>query len=184
METFVGKVLLSEPFLQDPNFERTVVLITQHTEEGSVGFVLNNPSKMDTSQLVPQLGLPNLPVYIGGPVGFDTLNLLHYTDFSIPQSLQVKSDVWWGGEINYVIDGFQNQIITPENIKIFHGYSGWAPGQLEDEIKNDDWIMADIHSPDIFDAHLIGNDLWKKIVKSLGPDYKLMANFPIDPSLN
>lgn len=180
----VGQVLLSEPFLQDPNFERTVVLIVQESEAGSVGFVLNQKLDITSNELITQFDFPEMPIYQGGPVGLDTLNLIHFTDKPFEGSIPLCKNIYWGGDMEKIREGLHDGSIHQEHIKLFQGYSGWAPGQLYEEIENDDWIVADANTSDIFNPTLLGNQLWKKIISTLGDDYKLMVNYPTDPSLN
>jgi putative transcriptional regulator len=184
MNIEVGMALLSEPFLLDPNFERTVVLMVQHSEFGSLGFIINQKLDITSDDLIPQFNFPTMPIFQGGPVGMDTLNTLYYSGKPLEGSVKISNDLYWGGNIDQITDAINQNIISKENIKLIQGYSGWAPNQLQNEIDNNDWIIAGISASDVVSPEILGNDFWKKVVSSLGDDYKLMVNFPKNPSLN
>ncbi len=177
-----GKVLISEPFIGDQYFKRSVVLLTEHSKEGSVGFVLNKPVDIKVKEVIK--GFPNIEtvVSMGGPVGTDTIHYLHTLGEIIPGSVHVFGDLYWGGNFETVKDMLETGLISDHNIRFFVGYSGWAPKQLEQEITEDSWVITQI--PPIRIMENRSSDSWKEALVQLGKKYKLWANFPDNPDLN
>lgn len=175
-----GRLLLSEPTLADPNFARTVVLLTAHNEEGSVGFVLNRPLQINMSDLGHGFDSIKLPLYEGGPVELDTLHYVHRLGPGIPGATEIGNEVYWGGDFEIVKKALKSY--TSETIRFFLGYSGWAAGQLEDEIAQHAWLVAPALEEDIF---LTPPDkLWEKCIKGLGGEEAGLAGYPMDPRWN
>jgi putative transcriptional regulator len=176
-----GILLIADPFLKDPNFLRTVVFLCDHKEDGSIGFVLNRQYENTIDELIPELEGYKLSVYYGGPVQPDTIHFLHqYAD--IPGSLEVLKGVFWGGDFDQIIEMIKTGIINPEKIRFFIGYSGWANSQLDEEMKEKSWLTVKATRKLIF--HRNHQEIWKDSLKTLGGDYEMMINFPIDPQLN
>lgn len=178
-----GSLLISEPFLPDPNFERTVVLLCEHNEDGSVGFVLNKPSILKFDEAVEEVSDFSPTLYVGGPVQQDTLHFIHRTPDDLEGSIQVTDEIFWGGNYEQLITMINTKVIAPEDFKFFLGYSGWAPGQLEEELKQKSWIV--INNPtaeEVFDIE--PTILWKQVLNSLGGKFKIISNFPVDPRMN
>lgn len=178
-----GILLIAEPFLKDPSFMRSVVLLCRHeTEEGSFGFVLNNlfPKKLD--ELLPVLTGFDWPVYAGGPVQPDTLHYVHQYPHLLPESVKLSDGCYWGGDYQILKELILEGSIDAEKIKFFLGYSGWSEGQLMDEMKENSWLTVAATSKIIFDtAH---EDIWKASLIHLGGKYERMIHFPTDPQLN
>lgn len=177
-----GILLLSEPFLADENFERSVVLICAHNEEGTFGFVLNQPTEMTLNEVLEDESLPALPVYLGGPVEQNTLHFLHKVGEKVESAVQIDQEICWSGDFDQVKQLIKEGIIKSNEIKFFVGYSGWETGQLTKELKEKVWIMSKFESDFIFNADC--QNMWKEGMKKLGGKYKLMANYPVDPRLN
>jgi len=178
-----GKMLIAAPFLNDPNFSRSVVLLCEHGEEGTVGFVLNQPANVTLGDLVAEMEpyMPPIAVNTGGPVQPSTLHILH----RIPEKLggmQVYGDIHWGGSYEVLQDLVRNGAYREDEVRLFLGYSGWSAGQLEKEMKEDTWLVGNATEDLIFrtDAHQV----WKKAVSRLGKEYGFIANMPTDPQLN
>lgn len=178
-----GKILLSEPLLPDPNFSRTVVLLTEHNDEdGSVGFVLNRKVELKITEVIDEFPDFNAPLFVGGPVENDKLYYLHTLGDRLEDSSEIIKGLYWGGDfeqLKFLIDTKQ---ITKDEIRFFSGYSGWSPGQLEDEILEKSWIVANATVTQVMNADV--ESMWKAMMKSLGKKYDIMSNFPEDPSLN
>jgi putative transcriptional regulator len=183
MKRLIGRVLISEPFIQDPSFERSVVLMTDHNEEGSVGFVLNQKSDHLVSQLVPDLGHVNLPVYVGGPVELDGLHCIHSYS-GINDSVALKKGLFWSGDFGQIIAGLKSGAYEPSRFKFFMGYSGWSKGQLVSEISEKSWIIGDIPTKIIFNNEMMDKNLWKYAIRLKGGKDALLANSPSNPLLN
>lgn len=178
-----GKLLLSEPFMFDENFRRTVVLVCEHTEKnGTVGLILNKPINLRLNDVVE--GFPPFKgkIFLGGPVGTDTMQFIHKLGNKIENSLKLAEDLYWGGNFEQLKDMMASGEVKPDEVRFFLGYSGWSPGQLEDELKDNSWIIADASSQHLFDVpHEL---LWKSIMKELGGVYTTMAGYPENPTLN
>ena len=175
-------LLIAEPFLKDSNFMRSVVYICRHSEEGSFGFVLNKPYPQTLDELIMGLdGFP-IPVYAGGPVQPDTIHFLHQYPDLIPDSYKIAEDIYWGGDFETVKTLIRENILAPDKIKFFIGYSGWEQAQLENEMKENSWLTATSNRRIIFE--LPPENIWKESLEHLGGKYKIMINFPTDPQLN
>lgn len=177
-----GKLLVAEPLLGDPNFDRTVVLMTDHNEEGSVGFVLNRPTDAYLHQLIEGFGEKQHPIHIGGPVQQDNLFYLHKKGALIPNSHQIGEELYWGGDVEPLKELLKVGLVEPEEIRFYLGYSGWGKGQLMDELGQDSWLVLDAALIDVFEDK--PEDMWPKILRALGEQYALWVNTPADPNLN
>jgi len=178
-----GCFLVSEPFLPDPNFERTVILLCEHNEEGSVGFVLNKPSILKFDEAVEDVHNFNVQLFIGGPVQQDTLHFIHRAGHLLEGSIRIEDNIFWGGNYEQLITMINSGTLNKNDFKFFLGYSGWAPGQLEEELRQKSWIIYDKATEDkVFDVS--SKLLWKEILKNMGGKFKVFANYPVDPRMN
>ena len=177
-----GILLIADPFLKDPNFLRTVVLLCEHKNEGSFGFVLNKQIESTIDELIPDLEGFKFPVYYGGPVQMDTLHFLHQYPEKIPGSYEVSKGVFWGGDFEIVVDMIKKQEIKASKIRFYVGYSGWSEGQLDGELKEKSWLTVKAERKLIFHKNI--DEIWKDSLKHLGGDFEMMINFPLDPQLN
>jgi putative transcriptional regulator len=178
-----GKLLISEPFLNDPNFKRSVVLLTEYENEGAIGFILNQSSNLLIKDLIPDLWLADFPVFIGGPVEVDTVHFIHRCYDKIKSGVEIADGVFWGGDFETLKLLVNSNSITGEEVKFFLGYSGWGAKQLEGEIVENTWIVSDQYHPETIFSHN-EEELWKEVIINLGPKYAHISNFPIDPNLN
>ena len=178
-----GSLLISEPFLPDPNFERTVILICDHNEQGTVGFVLNKRAEISIGDVVEEFGEITSELYVGGPVEQNTLHFIHKIPFELDGSLNLGEGIAWGGDFEKLKFLINIQKASLEDVRFYLGYSGWSPGQLKKEIEENTWI---VYKPDnltlIWDMEPA--DLWRMILKKMGGKFKMMSNYPIDPRLN
>lgn len=177
----VGDILIAEPFLEGKYFSRSVVYVVEYDEKGAIGFVLNKPMVYTTSDLVTELSGINFPVYIGGPVEQNQLYYIH-THPEIEDSLLINDGVYWGGDFGNLTKMLKAGEILPGEIRFFAGYNGWDGQQLENEIKEDSWLIGDIASEVLF--QIPNRDIWEKSMSELGGKYKIWANFPEDPIMN
>ncbi|KAB1066000.1 YqgE/AlgH family protein [Salibacter halophilus] len=180
-EPKAGNILISDPFLPDPNFSRTVVLLTEHNEEGSLGFVLNRESDFKLSSIIDDITDFDANIYVGGPVGLNQLFYIHRMGDVLQNSKKIIDGVHWGGDFDQLKFYIETKQVKPGDIRFFAGYSGWSPGQLEAEIKEKTWIVAPIEKEQIMKE---SEDYWKEILSGLGNKFKVMSNFPEDPNLN
>jgi putative transcriptional regulator len=175
-----GDFLLAEPFMQDPNFKRAVIYLTEHDSDGSFGLVLNRPSVFTVNEVLPDFPKIRSHMYLGGPVGLDRLNFLHAYGDIIPKSHHIKDNIWWNGDYDVLKSAVAEKIIMPHNIKFFIGYSGWGPEQIDDEMDDKSWIISKGNTKIFSNAE----SMWKDILFKMGGAYRIMANYPEDPSLN
>ena len=177
-----GRLLISEPFLPDPNFERTVVLLCEHNEEGSFGFVLNKPSILKVNEIMEDLTELENIVYVGGPVQQDTLHFIH-RNATLENAVEIVEKIFWGGAFENLMILHDTHQIKAADIRFFLGYSGWGPGQLETELEQDSWIVCDYVSDQLlFDT---GPDImWRKALENMGGRFSMYSNYPVDPRLN
>lgn len=177
-----GGLLLSEPYLADPNFERTTILLTEHNEEGSVGFILNKPSDSRVSEIMDDLKEFDSRVFIGGPVQQDTLHFVHRIT-TLSDAIEIAPGLYWGGNFDQLVSLVDTQKIAATDIKFFLGYSGWSPGQLEEELKIDSWIVSDQISEElVFETD--PEQMWKTAMRGLGGRFSIYSNYPEDPRMN
>ena len=182
MDPTTGVLLIADPFLKDDNFMRTVLLICRHSEDGSFGFVINKQYDLTLADLFTDMESFRIPVFIGGPVQMDTIHYIHqYPDF-FPDSQQVTDDIYWGGDFEKLKEFIKEGKIDYSKIKFFIGYSGWEPGQLENEMEEKSWLTASSTQEIVFSTPV--EEIWKASLKHLGGKYEMMINFPIDPQLN
>jgi putative transcriptional regulator len=175
-----GQLLIASPGLLDPNFRRTVVLITEHNEEGAAGLVLNRPSEAEVSELVPQL--EDLVddgdhVWMGGPVQQNAVLVLG--EFLDPDDAAVPLF----GSLGFPsLDEPEDVVPLTTRRRIFAGYAGWGSGQLEDELAREDWILEPAINDDAFTE--APDELWADVLRRKGGIYELVARMPPDPSVN
>lgn len=177
-----GILLIADPFLKDPNFVRTVVLLCEHQDKGSFGFVLNKQFDKTLGELISDLEGQEIPVYYGGPVQLDTIHFLHEYPDLIPDSFEVGHGIFWGGNFETVAALLKSNSIDPKKIKFFIGYSGWGNGQLDNELKEKSWLTVSATRNLVF--HTQHDEVWKGSLQHLGGEYEMMINYPIDPQLN
>jgi putative transcriptional regulator len=180
METFQGHLLIASPSLLDPNFKRTVVLVTEHGDEGAAGLVLNRPSPAPVSELVPQLELlvdDGEQVWMGGPVQPNAVLVLG--EFLDPQDAAVPLF----GSLGFpALDDPDEVVPATTRRRVFAGYAGWGAGQLEDELEREDWILEPALPDDAFTE--APEELWADVLRRKGGIYELVARMPEDPSVN
>ena len=177
-----GKILLSEPFMQDPNFKRAVVLLCEYTEDSSIGFVLNKPLKMNIDELLADFPEFKSEVYFGGPVATDTIHYVHNVGNLLEESVEIEQGVFWGGNFEKLKFLIQSELIKSENIKFFVGYSGWSPNQLDEEIEYGSWVVADLHANYVFKSN--HRKLWQEIMENKGDNYTVIAQMPDNANWN
>lgn len=177
-----GRVLISEPFLNDTYFRRSVVLLTEHSEEGSVGFVLNKPVALSVDDVLTDFPEIDTEVSIGGPVNTNTIHYIHTLGDTIPNSVKVFNNLYWGGDFNVIKQMISNKQIKGSEIRFFLGYAGWSPKQLENELSENAWLVSEMKAEQIMQGP--DDNLWKEILGKSGDKYKTWVNFPENPGLN
>lgn len=177
-----GKILISQPFLNEAYFQRAVILLAEHNEDGSFGLVMNKPLDLHLNEVLGDFPEFSAGIYIGGPVKTDSLFFIHTLGSKVPGSVKILDGLWWGGDIESVGDMILGKKILPDEIRFYLGYSGWGPQQLESELKEYSWVVSTAKAEMLLKTP--AGKLWKTLVKKLGPDYSEWVNYPTDPSLN
>ncbi|MFM2136851.1 MAG: hypothetical protein RL021_2251 [Bacteroidota bacterium] len=182
MEPGVGRLLISEPFLMDSFFKRTVILLGEHGEDGSVGFILNKPTDLSLNDALEDFPPFETPLYFGGPVQTDTIHFLHTLGPRLEGSKEIMPGIYWGGSLDMLKLLIETRQVNRDHIRFFAGYSGWEPHQLEDELKGRTWLVSKGKMEIAFSENPEG--LWGEVLRSMGSEYAILANFPENPSLN
>ena len=178
-----GILLIAEPFLRDPSFKRSVVLLCSHNEEeGTFGFTLNKILEVTFDRIIPEMAGWPAPVFEGGPVHPDTLHYLHPYPEHFPEAVKITEGVYWGGDFELMKEGIKNGKIDLKKIKFFLGYSGWSEGQLKNEMAENSWLTVGATKKIIFETHTA--EIWNASLIQLGGKYKMMIHYPTDPQLN
>jgi putative transcriptional regulator len=178
-----GKLLISEPALRDFYFGRSVVLLVEHNEsEGSIGLILNKPIHLKLNEVVKEFPNNDFPLFLGGPVHPERLFYLHTVGEQIPGSIEIMQGLYWGGEIQKLMELIDQGVVTSPEVRFFIGYSGWEPGQLDREMLEKSWIITQCQRDMAMEQK--PEKLWSNLLKELGNDYAIWANFPADPILN
>lgn len=178
-----GNLLIAEPStLGDLSFNRSVILLAEHNDEGSVGFILNKPLNYTINDLVPEIAA-SFEVYNGGPVEQDNLYFIHNVPNIIPSSIEIANGIYWGGDFETTKELINSGEISKKNIRFFLGYSGWDKAQLESELKENSWIIVENNQKSKLLAKS-SQHFWKEKIDELGGEYVLFSNAPSDPMLN
>ena len=181
VESLRGQLLIAGATLPDPNFARTVVLVCEHSEEGALGLVLNRAGELHVAESAPELvDLAGYDAMIdeGGPVQPDALLVLGEFEDASHAAICVT------GTVGLVGDGsnIEELVAVTRRARVFAGYAGWGPGQLDAELDRDDWFVAPAGVDDIFDPD--AEELWQRVLARKGGHYAVVARMPIDPSVN
>jgi len=176
-----GCLLVATPALFDPNFRRTVVLVGEHGDEGSMGLILNRPADVTVGEAVPPLAAvvgADSRVYVGGPVQPEAVLVLAEFDDASAASSLVVGDVGFASSD----DDLEALAGAVRRARLFAGYSGWGPGQLESELDEESWLVEPAEGVDLFPDP--GVDLFGSVLRSKGGTFRVLALMPEDPSTN
>jgi putative transcriptional regulator len=178
-----GKILIAEPsIIGDISFNRSIILLVEHGNNGSIGFILNKPMNLNISDLIPEIE-SNFKIYNGGPVQQDNLYFIHKISDLIPESIMISEGLYWSGNFEYVLKLIKKGEINKNDIRFFLGYSGWDSNQLNDELNNNTWILSEnSHNKNIITV--ADEVFWKNKMLDLGGEYSLWSNAPEHPSHN
>ena len=177
-----GKLLIAEPFLNDYYFGRSVILLTEHSTEGSVGFVLNKPVKISLNEILTDFPKFDSLISVGGPVKTDSVHYIHTLGKFLPDSVEIADGIFWGGNFSELKKIIKSGLINKNQIRFFIGYSGWSANQLEDELKINSWLVSNLDAKTIMRKN--EPSIWKESILNLGEEYKTWINFPENPNLN
>jgi putative transcriptional regulator len=177
-----GRVIISDPFVEDDYFTKSVVILCDHNDEGSFGFVLNNYIEQDLNEIIEDFPSFDCKVSIGGPVETNVLFFIHNKPNLVDDSVEIAPNLYMGGDFAQVKELIIKGELTCNDIKFFLGYSGWGEGQLAEELENNSWFVANLSAETIMNYSC--DDMWTKILEQLSPKHKVIASFPKNPSLN
>ena len=178
-----GHLLIADTaILGDVSFNRSVVLLAEHNNEGSIGFILNKPLNYTINDLLPEIEA-SFKIYNGGPVEQDNLYFIHNIPEIIPNSIEISNGIYWGGDFETTKHLINTGEINKNNIRFFLGYSGWSVNQLEMEMQENAWIVSE----NSLKKKLLSkssNQFWKEKIIEQGGEYVLFSNAPENPMLN
>ncbi len=177
-----GRILISEPFLKDFYFRRSVVLLADHNDDGSFGMILNKPVKIRLSDVTTEFPDFDPQVYIGGPVKSDSLFVMHRVGNMVPNSIKVMEGLFWGGDMDIIKQLIKQGEIGEDDIRFYIGYAGWAPKQLDQELEENSWVVTNSDANKLIKTN--PEKLWNVICKELGDEFAQWVNYPLDPSQN
>lgn len=177
-----GLVLVSEPFIQDAYFRRSVVLITEHNKNGTLGFVLNNPIEFRVNEVLSDFPSIESLVGVGGPVRTDTIHYLHSLGDLIPESVHVMEDLYWGGDFEIVKSLISQGVLKHNQIRFFVGFSSWYEGQLERELSEDSWMVTRLDRNSVMT--ISEGTLWEKVLEKEDKQYQMWTKYPENPHMN
>jgi putative transcriptional regulator len=176
-----GRIIISEPFLPGNYFSRSTILLVEHSEKGALGFILNKPIETPIKELFKDFPDFSGDVYVGGPVGNESIFYIHTLGDRLHGSIHVKDNLYWGGDFENLKSLISAGLVDLDQIRFFIGYSGWSEGQLENEIAENSWLVAEAPVEAIMNSD---EDFWIDSVKNAGGHYELWQHFPEDPTLN
>ena len=178
-----GVILIAHPWLPDPKFQRTVILLCEHQhEEGTFGLVLSRQLGTKVGEIVESLESTDYSLFLGGPVQPNTLHYVHQQGGVVDSAIQVQDGLYWGGDFDLIQALVLAGEVEQREIRFFAGYSGWGPGQLAEEIEEGSWILTTAPSEVIFETD--HGELWRTLLRRMGGPYALLSNFPTDPRRN
>jgi putative transcriptional regulator len=177
-----GRVLISEPFANDDFFQRSVVFLCEHSKEGSFGFILTNLIKTNLQLLHEDFPEIDVQLSSGGPLETSNLFFIHTLGKVLNESFAVSDAISVGGDFVQLHSFIEKQHIDLHQVRFFIGYSGWGPGQLEKEIKENAWIVAEVDNID--EIMQPNSNLWAELMSKQGKKYEFLSNLPNDPSKN
>ncbi|MCJ8329731.1 MAG: YqgE/AlgH family protein [Lentisphaeria bacterium] len=181
MQASSGHFLLASANLLDSYFQKSVILMCEHNDEGSFGLIINRQLDVYLNEFWKNEINIEIPLYCGGPVQENTIHILHCLDTKSYGGKKIVTGVNWGGHIEKIINALDEGQVSVNDCRFFVGYSGWGEKQLANELKLDSWYIKKASKKEIFEYK---DDHWKSIIQSMGTKYKLLSTFPNDPKLN
>ena len=178
-EINAGTILISKPFMEDKRFEKTVILISEHNENGTIGFILNKKQSIDIRDISTLLRDEKIMINQGGPVDKDSLFFVHKHPDLINNCIKIKDGYFWGGDIDDVIHGINRNEIKGNEILFFIGYSGWKKNQLKEEVEEGSWIIYNTH------LELLEKVInWSALLIKINKEFEVWTTAPSDFHLN
>jgi putative transcriptional regulator len=182
MDNMQGHLLIANPLLNDGFFNRSVIYLTAHGEDGSVGFIMNFRTHLLLRDVRPQVKNGNFNIYEGGPVARNQLFFLHRLGNKVSDSFPVTMNISFGGDLNELLALIDKGEASEQDVKFFAGYSGWGEGQLQNEMNNRHWFLSRPSVSSFFNKP--AEELWKESLSTVKESYAIFAKFGNDPSLN
>ena len=182
LSPFKGRLLISEPFMGDRYFGRSVVLLAEHNEEGSFGVVLNKEKEILVNDILLDFPIFESYIFLGGPIDTDSIFYIHTLGNKIEDSHEISKGLYWGGNIDTIREKIKLKQLNPSNLRFFMGYSGWQVNQLETELKSNSWLVHRKVNNSILNYPT--NKMWSAMVNDMGSDYKHWTKFPVNPNMN
>lgn len=177
-----GDFLIAHPMLSDGYFKRAVICLTEHNQDGSLGFILNFKTDLLLRDLFPHIKNGNFPVYEGGPVSKNQLYFIHTLGHNISNSIKIKDNLYWGGDFFELAHLIEHGKVKTYDVRFFVGYSGWTAGQLEEELIQKAWFKNEADSYTILRNNY--KTLWGDELSKLKESYKVFSEIAFDPNLN
>jgi putative transcriptional regulator len=178
-----GKLLIAEPFMQDPHFKKSVLALCDYTkQDGAVAFILNRPTNLKMDEVMHDFPEFDSLIYYGGPVANDTIHYIHRAGELVEGSREIIPGLFWGGDFNKLKILIKTAVINPMDIRFYIGYAGWTAGQLEEELDIKSWVVddIDINYPFLKDSL----DLWQTCLQTKGNHLAVLADMSDSVSLN
>jgi putative transcriptional regulator len=177
-----GRLLISVPFMNDFYFGRSVVLLTEHNEEGSIGFILNKPLDTKVDSAINDFPDFNSKLYMGGPVEKTSLFYIHTLGSLVKDSIEISKGLFWGGNFDTIKKLIETGVMSEDDIRFFVGYSGWGKNQLDKELSEKSWLVSETNVPEIMSMN--PDSFWKDNIKATDKQLGVWADYPVNPSLN
>lgn len=177
-----GRILISEPLLIDSFFHRTVVFLCEHTTEGSFGFILDKYIDLDMHDLLDDFPDFQSRISVGGPLQHESLYYIHTLGSKLPGSKEIAHGIYFGGDFDILKNMVKNGDVNANQLRFFVGYSGWEAKQLDDEMEDNSWIVANADAETVMGTG--HGDLWRRLLTNMGKEYAILTSFPSDPTLN
>ena len=177
----VGNLLISEPFNPEPSFKRSVILISQHNDLGSIGFILNKPTFLKIDEALDNFPEFDAPVFWGGSFQLDSIYYVHSIE-SLEGKKKITDGIYWGGDYKHLKSLIEDGEVDTDQIRFIAGFSAWKPNELEHQIKQNNWWLttADLQNTLLDEP----NELWGTVLQRIGHIYGIMNDFPEDPGIN
>jgi putative transcriptional regulator len=177
-----GSLLIAQPLLNDGSFNRSVILLTNHGEDGVVGFILNYKTHMVLRDIRPQMKHGNHPIYEGGPVSKNQLFFIHTLGERIEGAIPIGNNLFFGGDFHQLLDVIDNEVVLESEVRFFVGYSGWDKDQLDVELQQNAWFLRNEVKKDILKKDPF--DLWAEELEKQNKNLRIFGEIGYDPSLN
>lgn len=177
-----GSLLIAIPFMEDSNFSQTVVLICERSKKGAFGLVLNRPTGIGMHEAMDDFPSQDFYLFDGGPVEKDTIHFITTRGDLLDNSLEISEGIYWGGDFEQLKTLINTGQVSSDEVRFFLGYSGWDPDQLDNELKEGSWIIAQADPEHLFADE--PRQMWRSVLARMGGNYKVISNFPENPHLN